>query len=278
MIKMFKRTTAIKPGGLSRRNAFTLIELLVVIAIIAILSSILFPVFARARENARRSSCASNLKQMGLGVMQYLQDNDEYYPKGISTNFGTPSPTGRVPHFGASNLWTWFEIIYPYVKSEQVYTCPGGKFSAGGDYNSYNYGTNRQMLVANSGTPVSLSSIGAGSNVYMILDAGVYQLDAAGNARTIPAGPVSGVNQYLPGIGDARGGTCGATDSFARKDCQSGRHLGGVNMAFADGHVKWVRSGQVYGEAIKAALPAGCAATGTCTQVQYGAWNPKNNG
>lgn len=61
-------------------NAFTLIELLVVIAIIAILSAILFPVFGRARENARRSSCQSNLKQIGLGIMQYVQDYDGYYP------------------------------------------------------------------------------------------------------------------------------------------------------------------------------------------------------
>lgn len=64
-----------------KRKAFTLIELLVVIAIIAILAAILFPVFARARENARRSSCLSNLKQIGLGAMMYIQDYDERYPQ-----------------------------------------------------------------------------------------------------------------------------------------------------------------------------------------------------
>lgn len=78
----------------SSKKGFTLIELLVVIAIIAILAAILFPVFARARENARRASCQSNLKQIGLGILQYAQDYDERYPGGgafyqVSLN-GTP--------------------------------------------------------------------------------------------------------------------------------------------------------------------------------------------
>ena len=96
-----------------RRNAFTLIELLVVIAIIAILAAILFPVFARARENARRSSCQSNLKQIGLGMMQYTQDYDErFLSQAITT---TPATTF---HFGY--------ILQPYLKSKQVFVCPSG--------------------------------------------------------------------------------------------------------------------------------------------------------
>ena len=89
-------------------QAFTLIELLVVIAIIAILAAILFPVFARARENARRSSCLSNLKQIGLGVMQYTQDYDEKYPC----------------RYMASETFSWRRNIFPYVKSTQVFACP----------------------------------------------------------------------------------------------------------------------------------------------------------
>jgi prepilin-type N-terminal cleavage/methylation domain-containing protein/prepilin-type processing-associated H-X9-DG protein len=97
----------------SRQRAFTLIELLVVIAIIAILAAILFPVFARARENARRSSCLSNLKQLGLGIMQYTQDYDETFPIGFKA--------------GPENDWwedAWPIHVQPYVKSLQVFSCP----------------------------------------------------------------------------------------------------------------------------------------------------------
>jgi prepilin-type N-terminal cleavage/methylation domain-containing protein/prepilin-type processing-associated H-X9-DG protein len=95
------------------RKAFTLIELLVVIAIIAILASILFPVFARARENARRSSCQSNLKQIGLGMMQYAQDYDEKMP--FSYVSAPASPQG---------FNTWMGMSYAYTKSTQIYFCP----------------------------------------------------------------------------------------------------------------------------------------------------------
>lgn len=95
-----------------RKAGFTLIELLVVIAIISILAAILFPVFARARENARRASCLSNQKQLGLGMIQYAQDYDEQFP--TLANLST----------GQSGFVTWDDAIYPYVKSAQVYQCP----------------------------------------------------------------------------------------------------------------------------------------------------------
>ncbi|MBW3636637.1 MAG: DUF1559 domain-containing protein [Armatimonadetes bacterium] len=100
------------------KKGFTLIELLVVVAIIAILAAILFPVFGRARENARRTSCLSNTKQIGLGMMQYTQDFDENYPLSGSNVFGEASDAfGRDRH-------SWRSLIYPYVKSEQVFVCP----------------------------------------------------------------------------------------------------------------------------------------------------------
>lgn len=100
-------------------QAFTLIELLVVIAIIAILAAILFPVFARARENARRTSCLSNLKQMGLGLMQYTQDYDETYPCTGDTGYG-----GENGGNGNAQTASWRQKLQPYVKSTQVFVCP----------------------------------------------------------------------------------------------------------------------------------------------------------
>ena len=101
---------------MKRHSGFTLIELLVVIAIIAILAAILLPVFAAARERARASSCASNLKQIGLALIQYTQDFDEGLAPAVVGN-------GKSSSDGVSN-YTWMDAIYPYVKSAGVFVCP----------------------------------------------------------------------------------------------------------------------------------------------------------
>jgi len=121
-----------------RQRGFTLIELLVVIAIIAILAAILFPVFARAREKARQASCQSNLKQLGLGMLMYVQDYDERFPNGCYVAGGAAGPctNGDIVHTG----WAWMadtnwrsqvpsriylrDIINPYVKNNNLWMCP----------------------------------------------------------------------------------------------------------------------------------------------------------
>ena len=103
-----------------KRSGFTLIELLVVIAIIAILAAILFPVFAQAREQARMATCLSNFKQIGLGVMMYVQDWDETYP----TSRLHALPAGSDCN---QKIITWKAETAPYVKNLAVYKCPSNK-------------------------------------------------------------------------------------------------------------------------------------------------------
>ena len=115
-----KRISPTLPSKKSAKTAFTLIELLVVIAIIAILAAILFPVFARARENARRSSCSSNLKQIGLGIVQYTQDYDEKLPPVVRDLAAGEGATNKFE----TDYTIWADVFQPYVKSLQLFMCP----------------------------------------------------------------------------------------------------------------------------------------------------------
>jgi len=137
-----KRISKARQPATRRFAGFTLIELLVVIAIIAILAAILFPVFAQARERARGTACLSNMKQVGLGLMQYVQDNDERLPPYIigratstdtrvTPNMNSPrTPAERYTVAHETNdghLLSWQDAIYPYVKSVQLFHCPSHK-------------------------------------------------------------------------------------------------------------------------------------------------------
>src|SRR5689334_17602385 len=124
-----------------RQDAFTLIELLVVIAIIAILAAILFPVFARAREAARKTSCLSNMRQLGTASKMYIQDYDECYPDSrVTWNNGAPGPgwVGGI-YYGATHICVYAHRRYlndgktiggmaavynPYIKNIQIFRCP----------------------------------------------------------------------------------------------------------------------------------------------------------
>jgi prepilin-type N-terminal cleavage/methylation domain-containing protein/prepilin-type processing-associated H-X9-DG protein len=219
----------------SKHQGFTLIELLVVIAIIAILAAILFPVFARARENARRTSCMSNLKQLGLGTMMYAQDYDDFYPLSYNSVSGY-----------------WWQVIQPYTKSTQINICPSSPFASTAGYEGGtrgNYGANNTVIPLTS-VPVNMAAVKASAGTYLFMDAGSFV------ARYTSYGAGAGSDwNYLPGMGDG-GGVCDATVADASypgrgEDCMSGRHFGGVNMTFADGHVKWLKSNVVVQEAKK---------------------------
>jgi prepilin-type N-terminal cleavage/methylation domain-containing protein/prepilin-type processing-associated H-X9-DG protein len=240
----------------SKEMGFTLIELLVVIAIIAILAAILFPVFARARENARRTSCQSNLKQLGLAAMQYVQDYDErFFGAYMSVVPPNPAPTATEGGnwFGA---WHWGQLLLPYDKSLQILICPSGNTSNISAPYSGHYGVNTAIAPFNAGG-IALAQIQSSASTFLMMDAGPYGVSAS--SATAPHGNF----WYTPG---ACGPTGASTDSnvlagFYLSDCQTGRHLGGSNVAYADGHAKWLPYQKFIEEAQK---------TGN------GAWNPAN--
>jgi len=217
----------------TRRRGFTLIELLVVIAIISILASILFPVFARARENARRASCMSNLKQIGLGTMMYVQDYDEKYPQAYwysSPTFtksasdytlqevdGMPGKLFKTGDAGGTprgNYISWMDLIFPYVKSTQLFVCPSDTTDVG--YPSYGYNPLISGWKRTSNSHgIALAAVSRPSEVIMNYDANItYAADYRGYEW------------------------CGTT--FTTTDAHYIYvHLGGFNVNYADGHSKW---------------------------------------
>ncbi len=201
-----------------------MIELLVVIVIIAILAAILLPVFARARENARRSSCSSNLKQIGVGVIQYAQDYDERMP------------SGRMSENNADNIGgAWPILLQPYIKSLQVFACPSN--------------TRNSAFMNDSQFPAP-----GGPQVVPV--SYIAPIEAGGNGSAFGArgavGPnladFASVSQTLA----VMDGNTGSTDFRTTNDFWTGNnvlssggnpalfvgHLSTFNALFADGHVK----------------------------------------
>ena len=261
------------------RCGFTLIELLVVIAILAILAAILFPVFQNVRENARRSACQSNLKQLGLAFTQYAQDSDEVLPMGVSA--------------GRDNLGRgdgWAGRIYPFVRSAGVFACPDdsvlpvrngaatlwpisyaynmnlsgkGGYGIEGALSLMNAPAKTVMLcevtaagytgdaqsVADLSTPDEAGNQGAGED-------GCLAGSSASNGELalvfMPSG-ATGNSCNLPLATGFMGGSAGVRaaslktvpDPEGRYLSQWGRHTQASNFLFCDGHVKWLRGAQV---------------------------------
>ncbi|MHB8997613.1 MAG: DUF1559 family PulG-like putative transporter [Armatimonadota bacterium] len=192
------------------KRGFTLIELLVVIAIIAILAAILFPVFAKAREKARQSSCLSNVKQLSIAMLSYAQDYDEMMPR--ANNIVPASSTTLLDGTSANTTvnMLWMYQIVPYIKNAQVFACPSAavKMPASTYSQSANYGFNDTYCGG-----VSLGVLQVPAETIMLVDCTYYLADWDINA--------SGGDNHAP---------------------PSPIHNEGSNCNFADGHAKWYKS------------------------------------
>lgn len=231
---------ALKPR--LKPHGFTLIELLVVIAIISILASILFPVFARARETARRTSCQSNLRQLSLAIKQYIQDYDELFPSATVDSGAATRPAG------------WADRLEPYTKSLQILACPSdpnpNQTNPGSDlYTDYWY--NAALSWNQKGSPAF-----PGTPDYTT---GLSEAALLRSSLTVMLGDLTDPNSTASNNSSARIRTngCAFQSDFTFTSpvavCAAGpvnangvmrghtKHLEGINLAFADGHVKWYK-------------------------------------
>ncbi len=253
-----------------KKRGFTLIELLVVIAIIAILAAILFPVFAQAREKARQITCVSNLKQIGLGILQYNQDNDERFPM-----------VDIIPPNGGNEL-RWYQAVGPYIKNGSTYA-DGYYNGAGGIWSCPdlavpqpgNYGANWLLMPSGPGLgvnnnqgfpPPSLAVLQTPADTVMVCEKGLNVGDTAElqfqpweGMWTAKGGGTAANNYTYPDHIDLNGKTAdcdltpdmstyGAGPQWNTCDMMPRyRHAGNSasNFLFSDGHAKSMSKGSI---------------------------------
>ncbi len=231
------------------KAGFTLIELLVVIAIITILAAILFPVFARARENARRTSCSSNLKQLSLAMLQYSQDYDERYPGA----FGTAVATA-----GDVNNQVWDAAIMPYMGIKVVYDQSPRVLQCPSDGRNRDWGTIRSysMPFADGGWTDGYGSGSADAQMmggvfrnwpgWHMVGRNQAEVPAPAETLLIVENPQND-NVFANWGGGVAGGVAHQRIWKWGEDPGEPTHMEGYNYAFADGHVKWLRPERTVG-------------------------------
>ena len=219
---------------LRARRGFTLIELLVVIAIIAILAAILFPVFAQAREAARKTQCLSNVRQLGTAYSMYLQDFDETFPPHVTERTapsGTPdTAAGRAP-------FTYKTKLEPYVKNGGIFKCPSAPAwpaPAAGQWYTTDYGNNHNE----ANLPASTNQAWYQANPDFGFNETVTLAALARPAEFILIGDAGRSDNTA-----SRGGMYPQPWAFdvATQARFLARHQGGGNIAYADGHAKWTK-------------------------------------
>ena len=221
----------------THNQGFTLIELLIVIAIIALLAAMLFPVFARARENARRTSCQSNLKQIGLGLLQYVGDYDDKMP---ASAYG-----GVAADSNNTTAYKWMDAIFPYVKSEQLFVCPSDsgaeyiynknipagqtsqKYGSYGQNGAYRDTGDNQTPPRSAAYLISLSAIPSAA-------ATVWATDTNNREEVNGSYGFSWANALPPNSPVI------TTNAAGRRQLEKimERHLDTTNVLYCDGHVK----------------------------------------
>jgi prepilin-type N-terminal cleavage/methylation domain-containing protein/prepilin-type processing-associated H-X9-DG protein len=249
----------------STKIGFTLIELLVVIAIIALLAAILFPVFARARENARRASCQSNLKQIALGVAQYVQDYDEHY-------FGPCMDTDGNGSCTSATDTGWVTALDPYLKSTQILQCPSERKKQGAtaastgwtDYYVNAYITSNAVGSFYFPPGRHISTVDFPSTTILLGDLGDWDI---GDSTSTAAFPATAACNTMAELALLPRSTV-ASDG-------SSLHLEGANYAFADGHVKWYKGSTANGSCNGGAAPAYSSSPAIYNQMLTDTTTPK---